>query len=183
MIAPQPFFRARGTPFSVLHRIRALLALGHTVHLVTYPFGEDINVPGLRITRCQRPFLVSDVRIGPSLAKILLDVQLYRSAVRQLKLGQYDVIHSHEEAAFFASHLARRFGLIHVYDMHSSLSQQLQNFARYNMRLLRAIFERLEQSVLRTADAVITICPDLGELVEGQYPDKPHRMIENTGGV
>ena len=42
MIAPQPFFRARGTPFSVLHRIRALVLLGHSVDLVTYPFGEPV---------------------------------------------------------------------------------------------------------------------------------------------
>ncbi len=39
MIAPEPFFEPRGTPFSEYHRIRALLDLGHTVDLVTYPFG------------------------------------------------------------------------------------------------------------------------------------------------
>ena len=30
MIAPEPFFEPRGTPFSEYHRIKALLALGHT---------------------------------------------------------------------------------------------------------------------------------------------------------
>ena len=29
MIAPEPFFEPRGTPFSEFHRIRALTALGH----------------------------------------------------------------------------------------------------------------------------------------------------------
>ena len=38
MIAPEPFFEPRGTPFSEFHRIRALSALGHQVDLVTYPF-------------------------------------------------------------------------------------------------------------------------------------------------
>ncbi len=42
MIAPEPFFEPRGTPFSEYHRIRALLELGHTVDLVTYPFGKDV---------------------------------------------------------------------------------------------------------------------------------------------
>ena len=37
MIAPEPFFEPRGTPFSEYHRIRALIELGHTVDLVTYP--------------------------------------------------------------------------------------------------------------------------------------------------
>ena len=41
MIAPEPFFEPRGTPFSEYHRLRALSSLGHTVDLVTYPCGES----------------------------------------------------------------------------------------------------------------------------------------------
>jgi hypothetical protein len=66
MIAPEPFFEPRGTPFSEYHRIRALLELGHTVDLVTYPFGQEVSLPGLRVFRCVRPPFVHDVRIGPS---------------------------------------------------------------------------------------------------------------------
>jgi hypothetical protein len=56
-----------GTPFSVLHRLKALSDLGHRVDLVTYPFGEDVVLPGLRIVRCARPPGVRSVPIGPSL--------------------------------------------------------------------------------------------------------------------
>ena len=73
MIAPEPFFEPRGTPFSEFHRIRALTALGHHVDLVTYPFGQDVALPGLRVFRSLRPPLVHRVKIGPSLAKIPLD--------------------------------------------------------------------------------------------------------------
>jgi hypothetical protein len=69
MIAPEPFFEPRGTPFSEFHRIKALIALGHTVDLVTYPFGRDVEMPGLTVIRCLRPPLVKHVRIGPSWAK------------------------------------------------------------------------------------------------------------------
>ena len=62
MIAPQPFFEPRGTPFSEFHRIRALTALGHQIDLVTYPFGDDVEMPGLRIFRCARPPFVRRVR-------------------------------------------------------------------------------------------------------------------------
>ena len=181
MVAPQPFFRARGTPFSVLHRIRALASAGHLVTLVTYPFGDDIELPGLTIVRCGTPPLVRDIGIGPSIAKLPLDFLLYRETVRQLKSGTFDVIHSHEEAAFFAAPLAKRFGLRHIYAMHSSLPQQLQNFRRYNIAPIRWLFERLERYVLDTCDAVITICPELGEVIERLCPDKLHEMIENTG--
>jgi glycosyltransferase involved in cell wall biosynthesis len=181
MVAPQPFFRARGTPFSVLHRIRALLALGHRVDLVTYPFGEDVALPGLTIVRAARPPFVKDVRIGPSLAKILLDVPLYLATRRRLKQFRYDVLHSHEEAAFFCTSLARRFDIPHVYDMHSSLPQQLANFGRFDLAPVRAVFEGLERHVLDTCDGVITICADLGARVDSLCPGKQHRMIENTG--
>ena len=51
MIAPEPFFEPRGTPFSEFHRIRALVALGHEVDLATYPFGQSVTMPGLRVFR------------------------------------------------------------------------------------------------------------------------------------
>src|ERR1051326_4489730 len=46
MIAPEPFFEPRGTPFSEYHRIKALTTLGHEIDLVTYPFGQPVELPG-----------------------------------------------------------------------------------------------------------------------------------------
>lgn len=180
MVAPQPFFRARGTPFSVLHRIRALLRSGHSVDLLTYPFGEDINLPGLRIFRVRRPPFVHDVKIGPSLAKLLLDVPLYLAVARALRSERYDVLHSHEEAAFFGMRLARKHSVRHVYDMHSSLPNQLANFQAYNLGVLRELFQWFENRVLRTCDGVITICSELAEIAARQCGSTPHMMIENT---
>src|SRR3954451_18631035 len=97
MIAPEPFFESRGTPFSEYHRIRALTELSHTVDLVTYPFGEDVHLAGLRIHRCPRPPFLQRIGIGPSLAKIPLDVLLALSALRLAITGHYDAVHSHEE--------------------------------------------------------------------------------------
>jgi glycosyltransferase involved in cell wall biosynthesis len=180
MVAPQPFFRIRGTPFSILHRIRALTAYGHQVDLITYPFGDDVPIKGLRIIRAQRPPGIRDVKIGPSIAKLILDLPLYSETIRALRARRYDVLHSHEEAAFFAVSLARRFGLPHIYDMHSSLPQQLSNFKTYDLWPVRALFERLERWVLRSCAGVITICPELAEIAASECPSTPHAMIENT---
>ena len=180
MVAPQPFFRPRGTPFSVLHRARALVERGHTVDLVTYPFGEDVDLPGLNIFRSRKPPFVHDVKIGPSLAKIVLDIPLFFSTIAALRGAKYDVIHSHEEAAFFCKYLAKRHGLLHVYDMHSSLPQQLSNFKAYNFPLMRKSFEYLEKSVLTSCAGVISICAELEEIAESYCGDVPHAMIENT---
>jgi glycosyltransferase involved in cell wall biosynthesis len=180
MVAPQPFFRPRGTPFSVLHRIRALAALGHRVDLITYPFGEDVPIPGLSIRRSSGVPFVRDVKIGPSIAKLLLDVPLFFATVSALRSERYDVLHSHEEAAFFCAPLARKFRALHVYDMHSSLPQQLSNFDSFNLAPIRKVFESLEHRVLATAHGVITICKDLADVAVPQCEGKPHAMIENT---
>jgi len=181
MVAPQPFFRPRGTPFSVLHRARALTALGHEVDLITYPFGDDVEMPNLTIRRSARVLGVRDVKIGPSFGKFLLDIPLCFSTVAALGRRRYDVIHSHEEAAFFCAPLARKHGVTHVYDMHSSLPQQLDNFASFNARPIKSTFHRLENYVLRSCDGVITICKDLADVAQAVCPDTPHAMIENTG--
>ena len=55
MLAPEPFFEPRGTPFSEFHRIKALVEDGHHVDLVTYPIGRDVDLPNLRIIRTWRP--------------------------------------------------------------------------------------------------------------------------------
>ena len=182
MIAPEPFFEPRGTPFSEYHRIRALLELGHTVDLVTYPFGRDVSMPGLRVFRCLRPPFVHEVRIGPSLAKIPLDFALTLTAVRRAFSERYDVVHSHEEGSFIGVVLAALLRVPHLYDMHSSLPQQLTNFAFSQSKLLHAAFRWMERLVIRRSRAVIVICQHLEDTVREIEPRVPTVLIENAPG-
>jgi glycosyltransferase involved in cell wall biosynthesis len=182
MIAPEPFFEPRGTPFSEYHRIRALLELGHTVDLVTYPFGRDVSLPGLRVFRCLRPPFVHEVRIGPSLAKVPLDLTLTLAAVRRAMSERYDVVHSHEEGSFIGIVLAAMLRVPHLYDMHSSLPQQLTNFAFSKSRLLHGAFSFMERLVIRRSKAVIVICQHLEDTVRSIEPAVPTVLIENAPG-
>jgi glycosyltransferase involved in cell wall biosynthesis len=183
MIAPEPFFEPRGTPFSEFHRIRALVELGHTVDLVTYPFGKDVSVPGLRVFRSLRPPFISEVRIGPSFAKIPLDALLTLTVIRRALSERYDAVHSHEEGSFIGVVLAAALGVPHLYDMHSSLPQQLTNFAFSRSRVLRRIFEVLERFVIRRSRVVIVICPHLEETVRSIDRVVPTVLIENSPGA
>src|SRR2546428_7750021 len=140
MLAPEPFFEPRGTPFSEFHRIRALTDLGHQVDLVIYPFGRDVTMPGLRVFRSPRPPLVRDVQVGPSLAKIPLDLLLTLTVLRRALTERYDAIHSHEEGGLIGVVLAGILRVPHLYDMHSSLPQQLTNFAFSRSRLMHRLF-------------------------------------------
>src|SRR5437773_3822334 len=165
MVAPEPFFEPRGTPFSEFHRIRALTTLGHQVDLVTYPFGQDVAMPGLRVFRSLRPPLVRRVKIGPSFAKIPLDALLTLTALRRALIGRYDAIHSHEEGGLIGVVLSALLRVPHLYDMHSSLPQQLTNFAFSRSPLIHRVFLAIERVIIRRSRVVIVICPALEETV------------------
>jgi len=182
MIAPEPFFEPRGTPFSEFHRIRALTALGHEVDLVTYPFGQDVSMPGLRVFRCSRPPFLSHVKIGPSLAKIPLDALLTLTAIRRAVSERYDAIHSHEEGGLIGAVLASAMRVPHLYDMHSSLPQQLTNFAFSRSRVMRRLFLTIERFMIRRSKVVIVICPALQDTVREIEPGARSILIENAPG-
>jgi len=180
MVAPQPFFEPRGTPFSVLGRLRALSALGHEVDLVTYHIGEDVQVPGVKIFRTLRIPFITQISIGPSMLKLFLDGFLLVKTLWMLLTRRYDLLHTHEEASFFGFVFARLFGLRHLYDMHSSLPQQLKNFEYTKLAPMVSLFGWFERRVIDSSHAVITICPALKSQVETINTRVPHVMIENV---
>jgi len=181
VISPQPFFSPRGTPFSVYYRTLVTAELGVTVDLLTYGEGQDVDIPGVRIIRIPRFALLGNVKTGPSLLKLFLDTVLSVWTIGLLLRHRYDFVHAHEEAVFFCRFLKPIFRFRLVYDMHSSLPQQLTNFQFTNSKLLIGLFERLEKCCLQEADAIITICPDLWECVNASVPqDGRHFLIENS---
>lgn len=179
MIAPQPFFEERGTPISVLMRLQALSALEYEVDLITYHVGADVDIPGVTIYRTPRLPFVKNVKIGPSWLKPILDILIFLRLLGRLLTTRYDLLHTHEEAAYFGGPIAALFGIPHVYDMHSSLPAQLENFGFGHYRLLVKAFAYLENQTLRHAALVITIGEDLAAHVRRVCPDSDPITIEN----
>jgi glycosyltransferase involved in cell wall biosynthesis len=180
MIAPQPFFSPRGTPLSVYYRTRVLADLGHEVDLLTYPIGKDVLVQNVNIVRSPRVPLIKEVRIGPSFPKLLLDTSIFVKALHLLMTKRYDMLHVHEEAAFFALIFRALFKIHFIYDMHSSLPQQLENFNYSRFKPLVRLFEILERRVLSESIAIITICDDLQDLVNRYGFVEKSELIKNT---
>lgn len=179
MLAPEPFFQPRGTPISIYFRIKALSDLGHNVDLVTYHLGEDKRINGLKILRIPDLFSIKRIKIGPSFTKIPLDFLLLCKATWQMMKKRYDLIFSHEEAGWFGTALAKIWGIPHIYDMHSSLPQQLENFGFSRSKLIKRIFLRLERFVLKNSKAVIVICLDLEAKVKELGFEAKARLLEN----
>lgn len=181
VIAPQPFFSPRGTPLSVYYRTMVTAQLGVDVDLLTYGEGKDVEIPRVRTYRIPRFGFLGPVKVGPSLLKLFLDVFVVIWALALLVRNRYDFVHAHEESVFFCRYLKPLFGFKLVYDMHSSLPQQLTNFKFTTSSLLIGIFEKLENACLARSDAVITICPELAEYAVPRVRDaRRHFLIENS---
>jgi glycosyltransferase involved in cell wall biosynthesis len=181
VIAPQPFFSPRGTPMSVYYRALVMARKGVEIDLLTYGEGQDVNVPGVRIVRTPRFAFLGDVKIGPSLLKIFLDMFIMLRAIGLLIRHRYDFVHAHEEAAFMAIVLRPIFRFKLVYDMHSSLPEQLNNFGWSKSKVLRGLITSAEDRTLQRADALITICPALADYATSRIADTgKHFLIENS---
>jgi glycosyltransferase involved in cell wall biosynthesis len=180
VVAPQPFFTPRGTPFSVYHRTRIVCDLGHEVDLLTFGQGRDVDIEHCRIIRIPAFRFLGPVPIGPSMLKLFLDGFMFLWTVGLLLRHRYDAVHAHEEAVFWCRLLKPIFGFRLIYDMHSSLPQQLRNFEYTEWRIIHWLFEKLEKSAVEAADAVIVICPILMDYARSLTDDGKVVMIENS---
>lgn len=179
MLAPEPFLSPRGTPISIYFRIKALSALGHTVDLITYHLGEDVPLKNFNIMRIPNLLFIRKVKIGASLAKIPLDLLLFLKAITRLIKEDYDLIFSHEEAAAIGTLLAKIWHRPHLYDMHSSLPQQLEDLKIFGSGILKKIFLWLENIIFKNTQVVLVICPELLKKAREKGYEAKTVLLEN----
>ncbi|HYO15859.1 MAG TPA: glycosyltransferase [Thermoanaerobaculia bacterium] len=157
VVAPQPFYEDRGTPIAVCQLLRALSQLAYDVDILTFPVGQTIEIPRVHYVRVANPFGVRRVPIGFSLSKILLDLTLFPELARRLARGGYCCVHALEEAAFPAVALGHRFRVPVIYDMQSSLPEQLaKKHTVFRTLLAQAFLKRAERWLLRNADTIVS---------------------------
>ncbi len=187
MVAPEPYYEDRGTPIAVRRVLEALIELGYTVELLTYPVGENVAPGGVPIYRCANPFGFRSVPIGLSLRKLVLDGCLVPALRRRLNSGRYACIHAVEESAFPALLLGRRHEVPVIYDMQSSLPEQLAELPLLGNRPVQAALRAAERWLLRRADFVVSstgLAYRVGELApatgraEWCFPHAPREVGE-----
>lgn len=163
MIAPQPFYTERGTPMNVKLMCRVLGDAGHSIDLIVFPTGREIKLKNVRIIYLPNVFKAKSISIGPSLLKMAFDILLASFCLLLCLTKRYDVIHGIEEGGFLAVGLAGLFGMQSIFDMDSSISDQLK-YSRFikNPVLIRAIV-RMEKLALRRSSMIITVCAALSE--------------------
>jgi glycosyltransferase involved in cell wall biosynthesis len=169
MVAPQPFYQDRGTPIAVAQVLRALSELGYRVDVLTYPIGSSVDLPGVRIFRAPNPLGFDHVAIGLSARKLVLDAALVAALRRRLARERYACIHAVEEAAFPAVVFGPRRGVPVIYDMQSSLGQQLSKLPPFRNQIARSVFRQCERWLLSRASFTVS-SSGLSRRVENLVP-------------
>ncbi len=163
LLLPHPFYQSRGTPIAERNLLEALSARGHELHVLTYHEGEDVAIPCVTIHRIMRIPGVRDVPPGFSWKKLPSDVALLARSVRLVRRLRPDLLHAVEESVFVAMTLRSLFGIPYVYDMDSSLREQMVD----RFPVLRAtswLLDRFERAAVRRSMGVLAVCPALEEL-------------------
>ena len=153
IVAPQPFYEDRGTPIATRQLAGALSALGYQVHLLAYPVGVEIDIPNVAIIRSPNPTGVRSVPIGFSMRKLALDLGMLMSLRRLLRAHRYVAIHAVEEMAFAAA--ALRADQPVIYDMQSSLPDQLRTHAIFRAQPVQRACRRAERWLVQRASAIV----------------------------
>ncbi len=179
VLAPQPFYQLRGTPIAVRMLVETLAELGHEVDLLVFHEGEDLEMPGVSLHRSPAPPWVGNVGPGFSVKKLLCDAAMTMKAARMAWRGRYDMIHAVEEAVFMAWLAGRLTRTPYVFDMDSSMPEQIAD--KYRLpRWLHRLMDRFEAFAIRGSAGVVAVCRALEDRVRDQAPGTPVVRLEDV---
>ena len=179
VIAPHPFYQERGTPIACRLLCETLTGENHQVDLLTYPEGNDIEIPNLSIFRTIKLPFLKNIPIGLSFKKLVCDGLLVFSLIWRFSRRRYDVIHAGEESVFLAGWMRFLHGARVVYDMDSSLADQVvEKFP--TLGFLSRFLDAFERMAFRDAELVLPVCDALAQKVYQVDRSKPLEILEDV---
>lgn len=171
VLAPQPFYSERGTPIAVKLMLESMSKRGHSVDILTYAEGKNIEIENLTIRRIYQPKFTYGIRPGFSWKKIICDFFMIVEALRLSLFNKYDYLHAVEESVFIALVLKWILGIPYVYDMDSSLPHQLcEKYGWLKPFLPVAYF--FEGLAVKNSTMTIPVCRSLASLIHKHNPRK-----------
>lgn len=152
MLAACPFPANHGTPGSIRELSEGIAECGQEVHIICYPFGEDIPLRGPILHRVPALTKESKVVVGPTIRRPLYDLQMVFKTIEVVNRYHLQILHAHGyEAALAAWCCQRVTGLPILYSGHNTMADELPTygfirprwFADFMARGLDAVVPRL----------------------------------------
>jgi len=178
-IAPHPFYQQRGTPMAVRLILESLSKRGHTIDVVTFPEGEEVEIARVKIHRVRKLPWIKNVPIGFSLIKVLYDLALLPKLFQLLRCNHYDLIHAVEDGVFLACIVKWCHGIPFVYDMDSSMVTQLIGKIKW-LRAAKPVLDFFESLAVRQSLGVLAVCEALTQKAQRYAPNKKIRTLEDV---
>jgi 1,2-diacylglycerol 3-alpha-glucosyltransferase len=162
MVAACPFPANYGTPGAIRELSQSLAGLGHDVHIVTYPFGEDLPVEGIRVWRPRYWRRPSSFHAGPSMEKLLLDFLVLIKLCRVIRRERITIIHAHNyESALIAFAARLLTGRPLVYNAVSLMCDELHTYRFLPAAPARLLARFLDWTITKIPDHFVCVTKDL----------------------
>jgi glycosyltransferase involved in cell wall biosynthesis len=158
--------------------VEELARFGHDVHLLVFHEGEEVTIAGVHLQRIPAIWGIKNVPPSLSFKKIVCDVFMLFKAIGLLRHHRFAVIHAVEEAAFMAMVLRMIFGTPYVYDMDSSLADQIVEKFSF-LKSLKPALQFCERLAVKRSCGVVAVCRALEDIALAHAPGKPIVRLED----
>jgi glycosyltransferase involved in cell wall biosynthesis len=138
---------------------------GHQVHVITYPFGEELPVGAAKLWRPWYWSKSNRLHAGPSCKKILLDLLLLIKVCRVIRSERIDIIHGHNYEGALIGFVAKLLtGRPLIYNAVNLMADELPSYGFIKPRFLAKPISRfLDRLVTRLPDYFIAVTKELRE--------------------
>jgi 1,2-diacylglycerol 3-alpha-glucosyltransferase len=167
MVAACPFPANYGSPAAIREMSVTLAEMGHEVHVVTYPDGDELELGGVTVHRVGKAR--NRVKVGPSIEKPGLDALMLRKLCEVIRTEGIEIIHGHNyEGALIGAAAKAWTGRPLVYHAVNLMADELKTY-----RFIRPAWAAdgvagvLDWVTPRLADEIIAVTPELATGLRG----------------
>jgi len=150
--------------------------LGHEVHVLTYPFGDDLPVSGLQIHRIPQLGWRRQIQVGPTLQKPFMDILMVVYACRVIWKYKCNIIHSHNYEGQLVGMLSKILtGRPLLYNAVTSMSAELPSYHFIRPAFLaRWLATFLDWLIPKLSDHILALTPELRDMLvkRGTSPER-----------
>ncbi|ERT04814.1 glycosyl transferases group 1 family protein [Lyngbya aestuarii BL J] len=169
-LAPHPFYQDRGTPIDDCLFLRVLSEKNYKVDVIAFPEGRDIELDNVTIHRTLKVPFVEGVRPGFSWKKLVYDILMVFKVMQMVSTRKYDLIQAVEESVFIALLMKVMLGIPYVYDMDSSIAQQMVEQMPW-LKPLAGVFNWFEKIAVQNAKSVLPVCHAIADDIADYKPE------------
>ncbi len=172
-LIPHPFYEDRGSPIADQLVLKFLSENGEKVDVVTYGEGKNVEFNNTNIYRTIKVPFIRNIRPGFSWKKIVYDILMFVKVIKLISRKRYDLVHAVEESVFIALLLKFTLKIPYIYDMDSSLAQQMEEKYPFLSRF-GSILRWFEKRAVKNAEVVVPVCQALANTV---YKYRPKKVV------